>query len=93
VSFSGIITFKNWKDEDLLRLIPRDRILAESDSPYLAPVPNRGKRNEPAWVAYTVTRLAFVRGVDRAELAMTVADNARRLFKIMSDDSTPAIIA
>jgi TatD DNase family protein len=83
VSFSGIITFKNWKDDDLLRLVPRDRILAESDSPYLAPVPHRGKRNEPAWVTYTVARLALARGEDAGELATIVAANARRLFGLL----------
>ncbi|HZK77817.1 MAG TPA: TatD family hydrolase, partial [Gemmatimonadaceae bacterium] len=82
VSFSGIVTFRNWKDDDLIRLVPDDRILAESDSPYLAPVPNRGKRNEPAWVGHTVSRLAAARRVDGARLAASVADNARRLFKL-----------
>ena len=82
VSFSGIVTFKNWKDDDLIRMIPDNRILAESDSPYLAPVPNRGKRNEPAWVGYTVKRLADARGVDGARFAATVSGNARALFKL-----------
>ena len=82
VSFSGIVTFKKWTDEGLLRLVPDDRILAESDSPYLAPVPNRGKRNEPAWVADTVARLARVRHTDPDAMAATVAANARRLFNL-----------
>lgn len=82
VSFSGIVTFKNWKEDDLIRMIPQDRILAESDSPYLAPIPNRGKRNEPAWVGYTVSRLASARGEDGAQLAATVTANARGLFKL-----------
>ena len=56
VSFSGIVTFKKWTDDALLRLVPDDRLLVESDSPYLAPVPHRGKRNEPAWVSFTVAR-------------------------------------
>ena len=80
VSFSGIITFKKWSDENLLRLVPADRLLVESDSPYLAPVPNRGKRNEPAWVAHTVTRLATARGVDPEQLAEVTSDNAARFF-------------
>ena len=83
VSFSGIVTFKKWTDDDLLRLVPDDRLLAESDAPYLAPVPNRGKRNEPAWVAHTVARLATARGADPAALALTVAANARRLFNLV----------
>ena len=80
VSFSGIVTFRKWTDEALLRTIPDDRILAESDAPYLAPVPNRGKRNEPAWVAHTVARLAQARGIDAATLGRRVADNAVGLF-------------
>lgn len=82
VSFSGIVTFKKWTDEELLRLVPENRILAESDAPYLAPVPNRGKRNEPAWVSHTVARLAAARGVDENRMRKTVADNARALFKL-----------
>jgi TatD DNase family protein len=83
VSFSGIVTFRKWTDDELLRLVPDDRLLAESDAPYLAPVPNRGKRNEPAWVAHTVARLAAARGADAAALALTVAANARRLFNLV----------
>jgi TatD DNase family protein len=80
ISFSGIITFKKWTDEALLRLVPDDRLLVESDAPYLAPVPNRGKRNEPAWVRFTVERLAGARGGEAAALGRTVSANARRLF-------------
>jgi len=80
VSFSGIVTFKRWVDDDLLRLVPDDRLLAESDAPYLAPVPYRGKRNEPAWVGYTVERLARARGRDAGDVGQLVAANARRLF-------------
>jgi TatD DNase family protein len=80
VSFSGIITFKKWTDDALLRLVPGDRLLVESDSPYLAPVPFRGKRNEPAWVFNTVTRLARARDEDPVDLAATTATNAKRLF-------------
>jgi TatD DNase family protein len=80
VSFSGIITFKNWTDDALLRLVPDDRVLLESDSPYLAPVPRRGRRNEPAWVSFTIARLAAARGVDPAALGEQTIANARRLF-------------
>ncbi|HLV24727.1 MAG TPA: TatD family hydrolase [Gemmatimonadales bacterium] len=80
VSFSGIITFRKWTDLELLRMVPADRILVESDSPYLAPVPNRGKRNEPAWVSHTLARLAEVRGVPVDELGRQVVGNARDLF-------------
>ena len=84
ISFSGIITFTRWADDDLLRLVPDDRLLAESDAPYLAPVPNRGKRNEPAWVESTVSRLALAReqGVDG--VGILVSENARRLFGLAS---------
>ena len=80
VSFSGIITFKKWADDDLLRLVPADRLLVESDSPYLAPMPFRGKRNEPAWVAHTVEKLAAARGVGAEELGRVTAANTERLF-------------
>ena len=82
ISFSGIVTFKKWSDDDLLRLVPDDRILAESDSPYLAPVPHRGKRNEPAWVSFTVARIADARGVTAETMGDTVSANARRLFNL-----------
>ncbi|HEX9085702.1 MAG TPA: TatD family hydrolase [Gemmatimonadaceae bacterium] len=80
VSFSGIVTFNKWADDDLVRLIPRDRLLVESDSPYLAPVPFRGKRNEPAWVAHTLAKVAKARGDDPLELGRDTAANAERLF-------------
>jgi TatD DNase family protein len=80
VSFSGIVTFNKWTDDDLIRMVPRDRLLVESDSPYLAPVPYRGKRNEPAWVAHTLTKVAAVRGDDPQELGRATSANAQRLF-------------
>ena len=82
VSFSGIITFKKWSDVALLRLVPDDRILAESDAPYLAPVPHRGSRNEPAWVARTVEALAAARGGDAAALGERSIANARNFFAL-----------
>jgi TatD DNase family protein len=80
VSFSGIVTFPKWSDDALIRLIPAERLLAESDAPYLAPVPHRGRRNEPAYVAFTIARLAAARGIDAAILGDQVARNAERLF-------------
>lgn len=82
VSFSGIVTFKKWDDDALIRLVPDDRILVESDSPYLAPVPNRGKRNEPGWVSFTVARVAAVRGVSAEVLGEGAARNTARLFRL-----------
>ncbi len=84
ISFAGIVTFRKWADDDLLRLVPEERILAESDSPYLAPVPNRGKRNEPAWVLHTVEKLARARGTDLQSMNAIVSQNARTLFKLAS---------
>jgi len=80
ISFSGIVTFRRWTDDALLRLVPDARLLVESDAPYLAPVPYRGKRNEPAWVSFTVARLALARGRTLEEMGAIVTANARRLF-------------
>jgi TatD DNase family protein len=80
VSFSGIVTFKKWTDDELIRMVPRDRLLVESDSPYLAPMPYRGKRNEPAWVAHTLSKVAIARDDDLQELGRTTSENAQRLF-------------
>lgn len=82
ISFSGIVTFKRWADDDLVRLVPDDRLLVESDSPYLAPVPDRGKRNEPAWVARTVARVAAARGVSPDAVGALAVSNASRFFGI-----------
>lgn len=82
VSFSGIVTFRKWSDDALLREVPDDRLLAESDAPYLAPVPFRGRRNEPAWVRHTVERLAAVRSDSPERVGALVTANARRLFAL-----------
>jgi TatD DNase family protein len=80
ISFSGIVTFKKWLDDDLLKLVPRNRLLVESDSPFLAPVPHRGKRNEPAWVVHTLHKVASVRADDAFDLGQVTAANTERLF-------------
>jgi len=80
VSLSGIVTFKKWDDDALIRLVPDDRLLVESDSPYLAPVPHRGRRNEPAFVSLTLARVAAVRGVSDVTLGEVTAANTARLF-------------
>ena len=80
ISFSGIITFRKWTDESLLQLVPDDRVLVESDSPYLAPVPHRGRRNEPAWVGHTLERLATARGAEPERMATQTIQNTARLF-------------
>lgn len=81
VSFSGILTFKNAEEiRALAAELPADRILVETDAPYLAPPPNRGKRNEPAFVADTAAVLASVRGVSEAQIADQTTQNFFRLF-------------
>ena len=79
-SFSGMATFRNWTLDDAVRAVPLDRLLVETDSPYLAPVPMRGKRNEPAFVRYVAERLAAVRGVDPEAMIAATGANALRLF-------------
>lgn len=81
LSLSGIVTFK--KSDDLraiVRDVPLDRILVETDSPYLAPVPYRGKRNEPAYVAHTAAAVADVKGVTPEDMARVTTENFFRLF-------------
>jgi TatD DNase family protein len=80
VSWSGMITFRNWNAGWALDAVPDDRLLVETDAPYLAPVPHRGKRNEPAFVAATAARLAELRGTAPERMTELTAANARRLF-------------
>ena len=83
VSVAGVVTFRNAEAiRDAVRRIPRDRLLVETDSPYLAPVPFRGKRNEPAHVAEVARAVAGLWGVDPEEAARVTGDNARRLFRL-----------
>ena len=83
LSFAGPVTFKNaHKLQEAARFCPADRLLVETDSPYLTPVPLRGKRNEPAFVQYVAEVVAQLRGVSTEELADTAARNACRLFGI-----------
>lgn len=81
ISFSGIVTFPNARDLlDIACRVPADRLLVETDCPYLAPVPHRGKRNEPAFVLNTAQVLANARGVTLEELAAQTSENFTRLF-------------
>ena len=81
ISFSGIVTFKNAHNiQAAARYVPADRILVETDAPYLAPVPKRGKTNEPAYVTHTAEYVAQLRGVDWDTLAVQTTDNFYRLF-------------
>ncbi|HUR92529.1 MAG TPA: TatD family hydrolase [Gemmatimonadaceae bacterium] len=82
ISFSGIITFKKWGGNDLIRAVPAERVLVESDSPYLAPMPHRGKRNEPAFVSLTLAKVAEARGISAADMGALVTANARQCFAL-----------
>jgi TatD DNase family protein len=82
VSFSGVVTFKNAATlRDIALALPSDRLLVETDAPYLAPEPFRGKTNEPAFVTHTAARLAALRGVSEADMARLTTENFFRLFK------------
>jgi len=84
ISFSGVVTFKNSGElREIARDVPLERMLVETDAPFLAPVPHRGKRNEPAYVADTARLLAGVKGLSQAELARATTENALRLFSKM----------
>jgi TatD DNase family protein len=80
VSFSGIASFKSFEAADLLAEVPADRLLVETDSPYLAPVPRRGRRNEPSYVVHVVEAVARLLGSDPAEGARATTANARRVY-------------
>ncbi len=91
ISFAGMLTYK--KNDDLrsvAKAIPLDRLLVETDAPYLAPVPMRGKRNEPAHVRYTCECLAGLKGKSLDEMATITTDNASRLFGLSFDDASAA---
>ena len=84
VSFSGIVTFKSATElQAIAKQIPRDRLLVETDAPYLAPVPMRGKKNEPAFTRYTAEYLAELRDISVEELAEITTQNAQNLFTKM----------
>ncbi len=81
ISFAGMVTFKkNEQLRETMKTVPLDRLLIETDAPYLAPQPKRGKRNEPAYVAMTAERLADERGISLQQLAEATTANAKRLF-------------
>jgi len=83
ISFSGIVTFRNARDiQDAAPSVPDDRVMVETDAPYLAPEPHRGKRNEPAYVRRTLEVLAKLRAIEVDRLAAITSKNARRLFSI-----------
>ncbi|HVJ81735.1 MAG TPA: TatD family hydrolase [Planctomycetia bacterium] len=92
VSFAGMVTFKNAAAlREVAKAVPADRILVETDSPYLSPEPFRGKENRPSRVAMTGERLAKERGVAAAEFAVATTANANRLFRLDRFDGPPIV--
>ncbi len=81
-SFSGMVTFKNWTLDDAIRLVPAGRLMVETDAPYLAPIPQRGKRNEPSFVVKVAERVAAVRGVSFEQIAMETTAACNSFFGI-----------
>ena len=80
-SASGIITFKNSNDlQETFKSLPLDKILIETDSPFLAPVPNRGKKNEPSYIDFTAAKLAEIKNISKSELIKITTNNFNRLF-------------
>ncbi len=81
ISLSGIVTYKKTEGlQDAVRITPLERLLVETDSPFLAPLPYRGKKNEPAWVTETLKKVAELKGVSPDELARQTTENAARVF-------------
>ena len=82
LGFTGNITFKNAEDiREAVKYAPLDRILTETDSPYLAPIPKRGRRNEPSFISFIANKLAELKNVSVEEIAEKTTENAFRLFK------------
>jgi TatD DNase family protein len=83
ISFSGILTFKTAQSlRDIARFVPLDRCLIETDSPYLAPVPFRGRTNSPAYVPFVAQQIAAVKGLPVEQIAVATSANFERLFKL-----------
>jgi TatD DNase family protein len=83
ISFSGIVTFKSAKDlQETCKQVPLERILIETDSPYLAPTPSRGKRNEPAYIRLVADKLAELLNISVSEVSQITRDNVRTIFGI-----------
>ena len=80
VSFTGFVTFKNSKSKELIEKVPLEKLLLETDSPFLTPVPFRGKRNEPAYIRYIAEKIAQIKKVSVQELAEITTENAKNLF-------------
>ena len=86
VSFSGVVTFKKALDvQEAAAVVPMDKLLVETDAPYLAPMPYRGKRNEPGYTRYIVEKIAELRNLPMEEVARQTTENAHRLFRIKAN--------
>jgi len=84
ISFSGVVTFRKAEDlRETARSLPVDKLLIETDAPFLAPVPYRGRRNEPAYVIETARALAEIRGTTDEEIGRTTSENFKRLFNVL----------
>ena len=91
VSYSGMVTFRNWRLDQAVLDTPLDRLLLETDGPYLAPVPHRGKRNEPAFVRRVAERIAELRGLSPDELIARTGENAARVFGLRLGPHHPRV--
>jgi len=94
ISIAGVVTFKNARDyQEIVRHLPLENLLVETDSPYLTPHPHRGKRNEPSFVRFTARKVAELQGVELTELARVTTANARRLFNLPQNEGHGGEIA
>jgi len=93
ISFSGILTFKTAQDlRDVAAFVPLDRCLIETDSPYLAPVPHRGKTNSPAYVPFVAQQIAALKGLPVEQVAQATSANFERLFKLPALQQAPKVV-
>lgn len=82
ISFSGNITFKNAKPDEIIKIVPLDKILIETDCPYLAPEPNRGKRNDSSNLIYIADKISKIKGIDIEKIAKITYENAKKIFNL-----------
>ena len=83
ISFSGIVTFNNSNDlSEVASFVPIDKLLVETDSPYLSPAPNRGKDNEPSFIVHTIKKLSLIKNIKESILAENTTNNFKRIFNL-----------
>jgi len=82
ISFAGVVTFPKYSHNEDIKKLPLDRIIVETDAPYVTPVPMRGKRNEPSYVKYTAQKIAEIKEISFEELEKQTTKNAKILFRI-----------